>query len=267
MRGSENFSRKRAGGLPPAPCRLFHSDAFFCKGHQQAVHVGRDGDGFSRGLNGVGHVLEAVAGDHTDHRVILADDALLADTARHIRTTTGKPLLATVRTGSEGGHFTGSPEDYARLVATLAGLDDVDAVDVEYRHPAAPETIASAHRASTAVIGSFHDFAGTPSLDAMVAHLEAMEQAGAQLCKLAVLPHNPEATARLLLATATRSRDAHTPLLTIAMGRLGLASRLCGRDLGSCASFAALDEHGSAPGQLPLDDLAQALSIVRHAER
>ena len=70
MRGSENFSRKRAGGLPPAPCRLFHSDAFFCKGHQQAVHVGRDGDGFSRGLNGVGHVLEAVAGDHTDHRVI-----------------------------------------------------------------------------------------------------------------------------------------------------------------------------------------------------
>lgn len=51
------------------------------------------------------------------------------------------------------------------------------------------------------------------------------------------------------------------------MGRLGLASRLCGRDFGSCASFAALDEHGSAPGQLPLDDLAQALSIVRHAER
>ncbi|CEG94557.1 type I 3-dehydroquinate dehydratase [Propionibacterium freudenreichii] len=196
-----------------------------------------------------------------------ADDALLADTARHIRTTTGKPLLATVRTGSEGGHFTGSPEDYARLVATLAGLDDVDAVDVEYRHPAAPETIASAHRASTAVIGSFHDFAGTPSLDAMVAHLEAMEQAGAQLCKLAVMPHNPEDTARLLLATATRSRDAHTPLLTIAMRRLGLASRLCGRDFGSCASFAALDEHGSAPGQLPLDDLAQALSIVRHAER
>ncbi|CAN3987080.1 RusA family crossover junction endodeoxyribonuclease, partial [Dysosmobacter welbionis] len=63
----------------PAPCRLFHSDAFFCKGRQQAVHVGRDGDGFSRGLNGVGHVLEAVAGDHTDHRVILADDALLAE--------------------------------------------------------------------------------------------------------------------------------------------------------------------------------------------
>lgn len=202
-----------------------------------------------------------------DAFAIGADEALLADTARDIRSTTGKPLLATVRTGAEGGRFTGSPEDYSALVAALAAMPDVDAVDVEYRHPRAPESIAAAHRADKAVFASFHDFVGTPSLDAIIAHLEAMEQTGAQLCKLAVMPHNPQDTARLLLATATRLRDAHTPLLTIAMGRLGLASRLCGGDFGSCASFAALDAQGSAPGQLPLHELAAALAIIEAGER
>ncbi len=195
------------------------------------------------------------------------EEKLLAPIAQMIHKTSGLPVLATVRTKPQGGAFTGSPTDYEQLVGLLATLAGIVAVDVEYHHPAARGAIELAHRANTAVIASHHDFASTPRINDMVAHLEAMEQTGAQVCKLAVMPQSAADTARLLLATAQRALTASTPLITIAMGELGRASRINGRTFGSCASFASVDEQGSAPGQLPVDELARVLEIIEHRPR
>ena len=54
-------------------------------------------------------------------------------------------------------------------------------------------------------------------------------------------------------------------LITMAMGDLGVLSRVLGHLYGSAATFAALTD-ASAPGQLPLPDLDALLSAIPEAE-
>ncbi len=55
---------------------------------------------------------------------------------------------------------------------------------------------------------------------------------------------------------------SRVPLITMSMGPLGAVSRLAGQVFGSCATFATLGDAGSAPGQLPLDDVLSALDLI-----
>lgn len=183
----------------------------------------------------------------------------LARTAGLIREAAGRPLIATLRTAAEGGAFS-DDEAYFQLVGRLMVLDAVSLVDVESARTAAGRCLARAGELGMPVIASHHDVTGTPSVDRMVGLLAAMEAGGAQVCKLAVMAHSSADTARLLLATATRQQDAGVPLLTMAMGPAGLASRLVGHLFGSCATFAANDGIGSAPGQPSVDALRAVLA-------
>lgn len=164
------------------------------------------------------------------------------------------PLLFTVRTQAQGGQATLAPLHYRATLVNAARSGQADLLDVEYRHAAAAEIIAAAHRAGTAVLASHHEMEATPGFDELVARLADMEAMGADVCKLAVMPRDPIDVAELLLATATRAREATTPLITISMGALGAASRLVGETFGSAATFATVGPV-SAPGQLPLDDV------------
>lgn len=172
-----------------------------------------------------------------------------------------RPVLFTVRSRREGGESRINDEATRDLIADVCQAHVVDAVDVEYRGPAARRTMEAAQAAGVLVIGSNHDFHGTPSAQEMVDRLDAMEAMGADVCKLSVMPHDPKDVARLFLATATRIEQSRTPLITIAMGRLGMISRLGGQAFGSCATFAVADE-ASAPGQLPIGLVAQVLDLL-----
>ncbi len=164
------------------------------------------------------------------------------------------PLLFTVRTVSQGGQATLAPLHYRATLLNAARSGHADLLDVEYRHPTAAEVIAGAHRAGVAVLASHHDMSATPPFEELVARLAAMEAMGADACKMAVMPQDAVDVAQLLLATATRAKDADTPLITISMGALGAASRLVGGAFGSAATFATVGP-ASAPGQLPIDDV------------
>ena len=63
----------------------------------------------------------------------------------------------------------------------------------------------------------------------MVSRMVAMQQAGADLPKLAVMPQSRADVLELLAATAEMT-DHHpeTPVITMSMGALGAVSRLCG---------------------------------------
>ena len=80
-----------------------------------------------------------------------------------------------------------------------------------------------------------------------------MQQAGADLPKLAVMPRSRTDVLTLLAATAEMA-DCHpdTPVITMSMGALGAVSRLCGEAFGSAMTFANPGT-ASAPGQVPLD--------------
>lgn len=137
-----------------------------------------------------------------------------------------------------------------------------DAVDVEYRRDGAAvrRIVDAAHGAGIAVVGSFHDFGGTPSREEIVGHLRAQAQQGADILKIAVTPHSPADVATLLSATAQAAEELTDPLLTISMGQLGLVSRVAAETFGSCATFAMVGA-ASAPGQIPADVLKPALGL------
>ena len=106
------------------------------------------------------------------------------------------------------------------------------------------------------------DFVGTPSVQEIRDRLNAMASMGADVAKIAVMPRSPQDVAALLAATAECAETSRVPLIMMSMGPLGAVSRLAGQVFGSCATFATLGDAGSAPGQLPLDDVLSALDLI-----
>lgn len=110
---------------------------------------------------------------------------------------------------------------------------------------------------------SSHDFHKTPPKAELVSRMVAMQQAGADLPKLAVMPQSRADVLELLSATAEMT-DHHpeTPVITMSMGPLGAVSRLCGEAFGSAMTFANPGT-ASAPGQVGLDVVNAVLDSLR----
>ena len=111
-------------------------------------------------------------------------------------------------------------------------------------------------------IVSSHDFSRTPSREEMLNRLLQMEEGGADIAKLAVMPEHPEDVLELLSVTCQFSDGAgHIPLITMSMGELGCVSRLCGRIFGSAVTFGSAG-CASAPGQISAEELSRILQIL-----
>lgn len=193
-------------------------------------------------------------------------DSALQQTGRALAAVLqGMPLLCTFRTQSEGGHRACSPEEYTDLVIRLCRMGFADLIDIELFTGEFPvrQMQQSAKACGIATVFSNHDFLATPPQAEITARLAQMEALGADLCKIAVMPQRPEDVLTLLAATLERRAAAQCPLITMAMGPLGVISRLCGELTGSCMSFGALNRV-SAPGQIParqLDTILQLLTL------
>ena len=175
-----------------------------------------------------------------------------------------KLLLVTFRTKAEGGQAALTPEQYAAFCAEVCASGCADLLDIEFfpNKDALPALIAQAHQAGMAVVCSSHDFEKTPPRAEMAARLTAMQQAGADLPKLAVMPRTRRDVLELMLATAEVAEHCpDTPLITMSMGELGAVTRLCGKAFGSAMTFANPGQP-SAPGQVPLDVVNAVLDAV-----
>lgn len=71
------------------------------------------------------------------------------------------------------------------------------------------------------VVGSFHDFEGTPAAEEMAARLQRMASLGADVCKIAVMPHSRRDVAGLMAACAQADDELTQPVIAIAMGSAG----------------------------------------------
>jgi 3-dehydroquinate dehydratase (EC 4.2.1.10) len=115
------------------------------------------------------------------------------------------------------------------------------------------------------VIMSSHDFHNTPPAEEIVRRLRKMQQLGADIPKIALMPQNK--TDVLTLLTATLEMHEHyadRPLITMSMAKTGVISRLAGEVFGSAATFGAVKK-ASAPGQISVSDLRIALTILHQA--
>lgn len=176
----------------------------------------------------------------------------------------GRLLLVTFRTKAEGGEQALSQEEYAHFLQSVFSSGCADLIDIEFFTAGAhlPEWIGQAHAAGLAVICSSHDFVKTPERTVLVQRMVQMQQAGADLPKLAVMPQNRSDVLELLTATA-KMADEHpeTPVITMSMGALGAVSRLSGEVFGSAMTFANPGK-ASAPGQIPLEVLNNTLDAL-----
>jgi 3-dehydroquinate dehydratase-1 len=203
-----------------------------------------------------------------DHFEGIANPADVVALAAGIKQASGGlPLLFTRRAAIEGGEAVAlSDEQVAELYAAVCAAGDADLVDIEMafdpRHAA---TVLRAARAQgLAVVLSFHDFQRTPALEQLLQRFRQAHALGADLAKVAVMPHTPGDVLTLLQATWQASRELPIAVAGMAMGPLGALSRVAGGEFGSALTF-AMGRDASAPGQLPIADLRVALDALRRA--
>ena len=84
------------------------------------------------------------------------------------------------------------------------------------------------------------------------------------MCKIAVMPHSREDVLTLMEAGIRADAQLTVPLIAIAMGPLGILTRLGAQWLGSCLTFGTAGQE-SAPGQMEAGALRRGLEMVSTA--
>ena len=190
------------------------------------------------------------------------------DCLKDLRAALGDtPILMTFRTSKEGGEKAIEAEAYAELNIKAAQTGYVDLVDVEVftGDDIVKKIVEGAHAAGVKVVASNHDFFKTPEKDDIVGRLRKMQDLGADIPKIAVMPQNKKDVLTLLAATEEMySTYADRPIITMSMAGTGVISRLCGEVFGSALTFGAAKK-ASAPGQMGVNDLNTVLNLLHGA--
>ena len=127
------------------------------------------------------------------------------------------------------------------------------------------DIIEAAHASGVKVVASNHDFDKTPEKEELVRRLCRMQELGADIPKIAVMPQNKKDVLTLLAATEEMaSEHADRPIITMSMAGTGLVSRLCGEVFGSALTFGAVGK-ASAPGQMNAADLNTVLNLIHNS--
>ena len=172
-------------------------------------------------------------------------------------------FLFTFRTKQQGGSRRMEEWKILKLNETAAKSGCADMIDLEFFEATKPEKeIRRFQRMGVRVIASHHDFDATPDDRILRMLMEQMQQGGADVAKLAVMPQSADDVVRLLkLTNDMKQRYPTLPVVTMSMGALGVVSRMAGEIFGSCITFGAEGET-SAPGQIAADKLEDILSVI-----
>lgn len=204
-----------------------------------------------------------------DHYVDVLDIEKVKETLVELREVLGNtPILFTFRSLKEGGEKEVSVEYYAKLNKEISATKNVDLIDVELftGDEIVKEIVEYAHENEVKVVMSNHDFFKTPSKEEIVSRLCKMQDLGADLPKIAVMPQNTTDVLTLLCATDEMvTKFAKTPIITMSMAGLGVISRLAGETFGSALTFGAAKE-ASAPGQVAVDKLSKILEVLHESK-
>lgn len=194
-----------------------------------------------------------------------ADTEKVLETAKALRETLGDtPILFTFRTLKEGGARAIELEDYVALNIAVAESGFADLIDVEMFSGDEPvkQVIEAAHRKQVRVVGSNHDFHKTPEKEEMIKRLCRMQELGADIPKIAVMPLTRWDVLKLLEATLEmEEKYADRPIVTMSMAGTGVVSRLSGEIFGSAMTFGSAT-NVSAPGQVDVCELDQILNVI-----
>ena len=193
-----------------------------------------------------------------------SDTAIISDVLKSLKPLISETvLLFTFRSKKQGGLSELPEKTILELNEIAAQSGAVDMIDLEFFEATNPGLeIKRFQDMGVRIIASHHDFNMTPEDGIMTMLLDSMQEGGADIVKLAVMPNDIYDVLRLIRVTASEKEKFKTlPIVTMSMGRLGIISRITGEISGSCITFGAYRE-ASAPGQLDLDKLQTILDII-----
>lgn len=174
------------------------------------------------------------------------------------------PMIFTCRSHLEGGFKEIDDEIKFSMIKKVLVTGHIDVVDIEIINgrERIDEIKAAAHKGNTALILSYHNFKETPETSFIVDRLRTAILYGADIAKVAVMPQNESDVLKLLEATLfIRTEYPDVPIITMAMGGLGVITRMAGWIFGSDLTF-AVGQKASAPGQIPVADLRKGIEIL-----
>ena len=155
-----------------------------------------------------------------------------------------------------------------RLVRAIeAGARYVD-VEMEAQKQMSKRVRNAAHENGTVFIRSYHDFAGTATVEELRGMVEKCRYHGADIVKLVTMAHSQEDVDRVMSLYAWCGKEASGGvkaladggLIAFCMGEAGKQSRIDCLKYGSPYTYAALTaEEAAAPGQWPADEMMKAV--------
>lgn len=179
---------------------------------------------------------------------------------------TNIPFLFTFRSHKEGGNKEVTDVFYLQLLSAAIDSNEIDLVDIElyFGDKEVESLVTQAKDNKVFVILSNHDFTKTPTKEEIIFRLRKMQELGADILKIAVMPNNTDDVITLLDATNTmKTNYADRPMITMSMAGTGLISRLAGEVFGSAATF-AVGKNASAPGQIAVSELRSVLDVLHN---
>ena len=210
-------------------------------------------------LNQAKHICE-IGADVVEWRVDWFEEVnnyeSVENAAKQLRDILGEtPILFTFRTAKEGGERAIEPDEYVELNEKIAKSGYVDLVDVEafIGDTYVEKVVKTSHECGVRK---------TPPKAELISRMRKMQELGADIPKIAVMPQSTEDVLTLLSATEEMRRCyADRPVITMSMAGTGVVSRMCGEVFGSALTFGAAGKV-SAPGQIDVEELRTVLGII-----
>ncbi|MGW8208501.1 MAG: type I 3-dehydroquinate dehydratase [Syntrophobacteria bacterium] len=170
------------------------------------------------------------------------------------------PVIATVRSVEQGGHFSGTRQEQLRLLIRAA-TSGSSYVDWEFRpsEPLPDELSVMRER----VILSYHDFEQTPAERELESLFDQMAASSTGVVKVVTLAQRMEDNISSLNLIG-RGRNRGIEVVAFCLGPLGRISRLACLLMGGAFTYAALESGAeAAPGQLTLAKMRQLLELLK----
>jgi 3-dehydroquinate dehydratase-1 len=163
------------------------------------------------------------------------------------------PAIATDKSSREP-----SAVEKLLIEAASAGFEYVD---VSFSSPLAKDFISQVKSHGVEVVISFHDFTKTPSAVELNKVLDSEMEAKGDIYKIVTTARQPRDSLSILGFVEERATE--TRLVSFAMGRQGIPSRILSPIFGAEFTFAALtEERRTADGQLGIDTLRSVWHLL-----
>jgi len=191
--------------------------------------------------------------DYIEWRRDYFKDADLETVLKHLK---NQKVIFTWRKQAEGGQQAVSDAERLADIKTFAQVAEAGYVDIELENnPALIKAVQKALQGSNIqLILSYHQFEKMIAKEKIEMILKAMEDAGADVLKVALTCENKEDLKMLLAVVRAYQCHSQKPMIIIGMGKYGQITRVLPEFCGGSLTYVNA-QTATAPGQLTLEEI------------